>query len=100
MNTFRVWDPHNGTDEEGRDIEAHSPLEAAEDFAELDTDGQNDGAYIGGDDLDVRDADGRVWRYIVAWVDHPASWQDRACEGAKLRAVKFDGERESAGGAL
>ena len=101
MTTFRVWDPYNGTDEEGRDVEAHTPVEAAEKFAELDTDGQTDGAYHnGGDDVDVRDGEGRTWRYTIAWVDHPKAWQARACAGATLRAVKFVGERDPAGGAL
>ena len=97
MIDFLAWDPLNGTSEEGRNVSAHTPLEAAEAFARLDTDGQPDGVYEGGDDVDVLDPDGRCWRY--AWVGHPKCWQERACEGAKLRAVAFVGER-AWGGAL
>ncbi len=101
MIDFLAWDPLNGTAAEGTHVEAHTPMEAAEEFARQDTDGQTDGMYDGGgDDVDVEDPDGRIWRYTIAWVGHPKCWQERACEGAKLRAVTFAGERDGAGGAL
>jgi len=81
VTTFLVWDPINDGREEGRNVEASSPLEAAEEFAAQDHDGQTDGMYRGhGWPVDVQDDDGRVWRYTVAWV-----------EDAKLRAVKVEG---------
>lgn len=99
MTTFLVWDPINDGREEGRNVEASSPLEAAEEFAAQDHDGQTDGMYRGhGWPVDVQDDDGRVWRYTVAWVEHPREWRERACEDAKLRAVKFLGDQT--GGAL
>jgi len=101
VTDFLAWDPLNGTSEEGRNVSAQTPLEAAEAFANLDTDGQTDGMYDGaGDDVDVMDPEGRVWIYTIAWVGHPERWQVCACEGAKLRAVKFVGERDAVGGAL
>lgn len=90
--TFRCWDPLNGDREEGWDVEGETPLDAAERFARQDVSGQDDGGYASeGDDVCVADPNGDVWRYRVAFVEHPESWRERACEGAVLRATMLLG---------
>lgn len=46
MQSYRVWDELNQTEEDARAVDAFTPSGAAEAFAEADEDGICDGAYL------------------------------------------------------
>lgn len=84
-STFRCWDPLGGEREHGRLVQAHSPLDAAEWFADHDID-----IYEGdGHPVAVEDDTGEVSVYMVAWVDHPERWQEPLAELVSTRATRL-----------
>lgn len=86
---FKVWDPFNSERGEAVEIEARSPIAAAEWYAKDDVDGHTDGLYSTEHPIAVEASDGDVFVYLVGWVDHAKSWQERLSEGATIRALRL-----------
>lgn len=66
--TYKVWDEVNASEESAADVEANSPEDAAETYADVDVDGGIDGIYSGhkGHPVSVRGPDGDLRRYTVS----------------------------------
>jgi hypothetical protein len=67
MIKYKVWDTINSSEESAVEVEALSPDEAAETYADEDVDGGIDGIYSvqQGHPLSVRGPDGVLHRYMV-----------------------------------
>jgi hypothetical protein len=63
--SYRVWDKINSDEEHAEEVEANSPEEAAERYAEDDVDGNIDGIYVNGHVLRVRDPEGVLHEIAV-----------------------------------
>jgi len=57
---YRVWDKINSEEEHAGEVDADTPEEAAEQYAEDDVDGNIDGIYVNGHALCVRDPEGTL----------------------------------------
>lgn len=74
MPTFKVWDPANESlCSSTVEHEAHDANEAAEKYAEEDTDGISDGIYANGYDLMTRDEDG-IAMAVTVTVEYEPSY--------------------------
>ena len=57
MKKYKVWDKLNAEQDDAVTIEASSPSDAAEEYAERDRDGLCDGLYIHGQPIMVYDGE-------------------------------------------
>lgn len=79
MPKFYVWDDECGGPDEAAEIEATDSDDAAEKYAEEDTDGAIDGIYGGGRRIGVRSETGRVEFYFVT-VEYSPTFYAAPCE--------------------
>ena len=64
--SYKVWESSSRSVEAATEIQAISPSQAAEEYADDDVDGQADGAYFGDSvRINVMDTEGKVFKFRV-----------------------------------